>query len=365
MAGFEHEEADVIAYSAQYVDDATNSGTITFDNNAKYTRISSAHKMLDYKNFNDLENRYIWVPFHFLPGNGGKEQGENPEGSFHKKLKCTPNSYVAKDMLQTCFNDKEKSYGLHRLGVAMHVYADTFAHRDFCGISHKSNKVRELEAEKVNGKENNDKYETWAVKVKNFFKDKFDEVTSQFVEDINPLGHGAVLSYPDLPYLKWSYKNEMTGEQIDRNNSLEMKEAAKNLYKVLYAFKNDMEVNEVENIDISEDIENELELIYKNFISFDSSKSHHRHQQWLEYINGENFNSFEMGDHKLFYAPKGKNSWKYQSIGEIKYEDIGDEVYEYKESFLSSNWKLFHDALQAHRFDVIHDILPRYGICAA
>ena len=28
MVGFKHEEANIIAYSAQYVDDATNAGTI-------------------------------------------------------------------------------------------------------------------------------------------------------------------------------------------------------------------------------------------------------------------------------------------------------------------------------------------------
>jgi hypothetical protein len=32
---------------------------------------------------------------------------------------------------------------------------------------------------------------------------------------------------------------------------------------------------------------------------------------------------------------------------------------------LKSDWKHFHDALQAHRQDVLHDVLPRYGICAA
>ena len=34
-------------------------------------------------------------------------------------------------------------------------------------------------------------------------------------------------------------------------------------------------------------------------------------------------------------------------------------------SFLISDWKMFHDALQAHRFEVIHEILPKYGISAA
>ena len=77
-AGFGHRKADTVAYAAQYVDDAINSGTLRFHNGAMYTRISSAHKMLDYRNFEKLANHHVWIPFHFLPGNGGKKAGENP-----------------------------------------------------------------------------------------------------------------------------------------------------------------------------------------------------------------------------------------------------------------------------------------------
>jgi hypothetical protein len=45
----------------------------------------------------------------------------------------------------------------------------------------------------------------------------------------------------------------------------------------------------------------------------------------------------------------------------------GDEVFEWKPngSYSTSSWKHFHDTIQAHRFEIIHDILPRYGIQAA
>jgi hypothetical protein len=32
---------------------------------------------------------------------------------------------------------------------------------------------------------------------------------------------------------------------------------------------------------------------------------------------------------------------------------------------MKSNWKLFHDALQFHRLDILNDVPPKYGICAA
>ena len=65
LAGFAHTKASIIAYSAQYVDDATNAGKLHFKNGAMYQRISSAHKMLDYRNTDELANHQVWIPFHF------------------------------------------------------------------------------------------------------------------------------------------------------------------------------------------------------------------------------------------------------------------------------------------------------------
>ena len=128
-AGFDHPEAEIIAYAAQYVDDATSTGTVYFDNQAVYNRISSAHKMLDTRNTEDLANHQVWMAFHFLPGNGGKKADEDPAGSFINKIICRPNSYVAQEMVRDTILQKDRLYGLHRLGVAMHVYVDTWARR--------------------------------------------------------------------------------------------------------------------------------------------------------------------------------------------------------------------------------------------
>ncbi|MEP7126854.1 MAG: DUF6765 family protein, partial [Byssovorax sp.] len=100
LAGFSAAEASVVATSAQLVDDATEDGTILFDNGARYSRIASAHKMLDYRNFESLAASRVWVPFHFLPGNMGLPAGEPPEGPFIQRLITIPNSSVAQDMLR-------------------------------------------------------------------------------------------------------------------------------------------------------------------------------------------------------------------------------------------------------------------------
>ena len=116
IAGFNHKEADIISYSAQYVDDATNDGCINFDNGATYSRSATAHKMLDYKNFSTLANHRAWVPFHFLPGNDLKQAGQAHDKRFIYKMICRPGSYVAEDMVRDCIIDQNRPYSLHRLG---------------------------------------------------------------------------------------------------------------------------------------------------------------------------------------------------------------------------------------------------------
>jgi hypothetical protein len=87
-----------------------------------------------------------------------------------------------------------------------------------------------------------------------------------------------------------------------------------------------------------------------------------RHHKWIEEINR---GRFSFGAEKIAYVGKGKGSWKHKSIGQLAAADHGREIFPYRETFLKSNWKHFHDALQAHRLDILHDVLPRYGICAA
>jgi len=342
IAGFNRAKSSIIAYSAQYVDDATNSGTIRFSNGAMYSRISSAHKMLDYRNSDGLANHLVWIPFHFLPGNGGKPAGENPDGSFIRKLVCYPDSYVARDMLCACAKDVDKPYALHRLGITMHVYADTWAHQGFAGVNHKINEVSNLKS--------NDK---------SLDKSFINKIANFFLSESFPLGHGAALSHPDRPKLIWKYKNGL-GEKVSRNNPEIFIDAVDKMCRAMQCYLNS---------DINMDLEampglpeKESNKIFSLLNSIKGDSGEIRHNKWIEEIeNG----TFSFGVEKNDYVAKGKGSWKHKSIGQLAASDTGREEFSYKKRFMASNWKLFHDALQAHRLDILHDILPKYGICAA
>ena len=337
LAGFEHDEAEKIAYAVQYVDDATNGGVIKFTNGAMYNRISSAHRTYDFKNHLDqYENHLVWVPFHFLPGNGGKTAGENPEGSFIEKLVCYPDSPIANDVLDACIKNADKNYSLHRLGITMHVFADTYAHQGFAGVLHDINKIDKL---------------TFL----NEDQDFFDVVKARAANEF-PMGHGPALTSPDKPYLEWKYVNEYHGKPVKRNNTEIFMNAVHNLVGHLGNY-----LYQVEGKEVPDEIADDYQKIEDNFKTFREEDGENRHKRWLKSIAA---GDFSFGPQELEYKAKGIGSWKHKAIGQDKEIDEKDDTFEYSDDFLNSDWKLFHDALQAHRFDVIHNILPRYGICA-
>ncbi|RXJ98485.1 hypothetical protein CRV02_13410 [Arcobacter sp. CECT 8989] len=336
MVGFEHDKAEIIAYSAQYVDDATNSGIIEFDNGAMFSRISSAHTMeaYDLKYYLDAhENHLVWVPFHFLPGNDKLNAGENPDGSFIKKLICTPYSDVAVKMLDACIKDKDKPHFLHRVGITMHVFADTFAHQGFAGVVHDVNKVKNLVCH-------------------NYNMSFFDSLKSKTLSRKFPMGHGAALTCPDMPFLNWSYTNGL-GEEIKRDNLDLFTNAAYDIFGQLGRVLSEL------GQEVKDPIENDMNQIKKNFENFRSDDGEVRLEQWLKSIKD---GDFSFGSVDLNYIPKGIGSWKYNAINQDKEYDKKDEIFEFKDDFINSNWRNFHVALKSHRFDIVNNILPPYGI---
>lgn len=338
LAGFDQPDAEVVAYAAQYVDDATDSGTVYFENKALYHRISSAHKMVDKRNVKALANHLVWLPFHFLPGNNDMEAGQIYKGQFINKIICRPNSLIAEEMVRQAISEKHKPYGLHRLGVTMHVYADTWAHQGFAGVLHRINEVE-------NAKETGDSGV--------FKKGLVHIIIRDFIDDtIPPLGHGRATIFPDMPFLQWKYKN-YKGKPIERDNTDLFCEAANCMCMAMQRYiagDPDASVPGIKKKDMAE--------IRNLFTSCLSEEGSERHATWRAAIKD---GIFSFGSERVTYAGKGKGSWKEKALG----TNFDQEVTTYNKDFMKSDWKLFHDAVQAHRFYVIHDLLPKYEICAA
>lgn len=336
-AGFEHKDADIIAYAAQYVDDAVNDGTVCFNNMAMYNRISSAHKTIDPKNLDDTSNHLVWLPFHFLPANDGILDRGRINNTFVDKIVCRPGSEspVAEDMLDQAIAAKGKTNALHRLGITMHVYADTWAHQGFAGILHEVNEVDDAEETGSSG----------------VFEKCLGEVIGAWIGEklIPPLGHGRAMVLPDMPFLQWQYKDGR-GKKIQRDNTAAFCDAADAMCRFMQKYRGEASITGLPKKDAAE--------IRRLFSTLQTDNEKKRHASWLKAIKDGNFS---FAPESIDYDADGRNSWKAKALG----TSCDLPVHTYREDFLDSDWKMFHDAIQQHRVTLLHDILPKYGICAA
>lgn len=339
IAGFNHQQARTVAHAAQYVDDATDEGIVRFNNGAMYRRMATAHRMLDYRNYAELSTRLVWIPFHFLPGNAGLGPHENPDGSFIEKLITRPNSPIAQEMVRASILDYKKPYALHRLGITAHVYVDTWAHQGFAGVNHRVNAVRDV-------KRNGETDERFRQKVARFFNGFLHQA-------VPPLGHGAALSYPDRPYLVWSYYNGR-GELIERNNAEVFVDAADHLCRVFRRF-----LARDPDADVPGLTATVRDQLLTMLAGFREGSGQERHARWLDALR---LGRFGFGKVDLKYVAKGRDSWRHEALGTA---EGNDSIYTYSERFLRSDWKMFHDGVKAHHRTVVDEILPAYGIVVA
>lgn len=344
FGGLTPEQAEVVAYAAQYVDEATNDTPVCFDNGAMYQRIASAHKMLDYDNLPQLANHLSWVPFHFFPGNG-EFQNRQQSMRFVHKLICAADSHSSRALLEHVRAFKGQPYGLHWLGIALHVYADTFSHQGFAGISHEVNEVHDLTSESDSGFDG-------------YFQRIGDNAASWLVSNFLPLGHGAALSMPDLPFLRFSYRDGM-GRDIRRDNSKIFTHAVDQMCRVVQCYVNDIPIQEMDaQLGLPASARNEIN---KQILLLTDEDGDVRHRQWLQLLADD---AFGLGAESLQFATEGPQSWKFKARGKA-YSHGGTLLYHYQEKFLTSDWKYFHDGLKYIRLFVVGSLLPGYGICVA
>lgn len=137
-----YENADIIAYASQFVDD-NNEGLYSIDeqravfpeklpikSGGYYYPIMT--QSLSPKSLNLYVQKYVYIPFHFLPGDNTVEiKGKR------NSLNTTPNSENAKTLLKSAL----KSNNPYRIGIALHTYADTWSHQNFTGCREDWNSV--------------------------------------------------------------------------------------------------------------------------------------------------------------------------------------------------------------------------------
>jgi len=352
LAGLTHEDSQIVATSSQYVDDTVNSGALHFKTDEAFHRISCAHELSDYHLLLPVDEREVWIPFHFLPGCDG---GGDPSAEFHAKIICRPHSEVAKQMVRMCIEKSQKDHALHRLGITAHVFIDTWAHQGFAGINHRVNMASDITL--IDPKEVGAGF--WHVVahggIKAWISKQGRPVLVKLSSRFFPMGHGTVLHYPDHPFRKWSYKNGH-GELVERDNPSDFLEAADQLCRVIRRFLSGDPDREVEGLPGKD-----KSLIQSKIAQLTDNNPHIRLEAWLKAVEQ---GDFSFGSAKPVYGKAGVGSWKYQALGTTAAKIGRFERFDYSPDFLVTNWKRFHDAAMAHQYDVLKEILPNFGICA-
>ena len=230
----------------------------------------------------------------------------------------------------------------------MHVYADTWSHQGFTGTNDKVNEAKLL----IDSQGKPDQKAT--AKVKQYFRRNImDQLANLCMSEVFPLGHGAVLSHPDKPFLKWGYINGLN-QNIMRNNPQDFLEAAEQMCRWMQRYLIGDPTADVLGLP-----ELDKELIAEQLHAITDRKGQTRHQRWLHLIREGHFS---FGPVQVTYIAKGKGSWKHEALGTEAAIDTGKEVFPYHAAFSGSHWQLFHEALKQHLAYVINDLLPRYDI---
>jgi len=356
-AGLNVKHANVIAYAAQYVDDSTANDSEVHADGGMFLSVATAHTNSEaIKNAvaDHTEQRKVWVPFHFFPGNEGQ--------SLSEKLRCVKDSSLVKEMVNNHVQHAvtvKDGYGLTLIGIMAHVYADTFAHYGFSGVSSRNNKVDGTSFELDVKDKAIELYITGKLPyfvnkyTPRFILKNFRNIVSSGVElATGALGHGAVGTYPDRPFLRWRFNYEADDKLIDsgwRDNRITFLEAAEKLHSTFsdYATQAGVSKNLVSFDSIKE--------IVKNIIGLELGKEG-RINAWIDAIQSEKLFKIERNDRNesnelLHYSEKDWESDKknFNKLTESN-QVYKTEVYH------------FHQAATYHRDYTLKTLLPKHGM---
>lgn len=339
-ADFPRDEAAIIAYSSQYVDDALNGGFIKFSNYKPFYHMRTAHGMLSMENLDEMANNRAWMPFHFLPGNDpGDATGSEYE--YVSRLICRQNSQIAQDMVAECIKAKNPVNGLHRLGLTLHVYADTWAHQGFAGIFHDINKISQLYDE--------DKGHGIFERLRAKLEDMSDIFTSRLLDRL-PLGHGAAMHCPDQPFLAWSYCDYFEKPTGRIDNIVRFMDAVENVWAVLKKYQ--ASTPTLDAPPLPTEARNKIEGL---LVEFDNENGDFRHVEWQTKMMRDHFGFKEEA------YPYVKGYWKKSALNREDITNKYEEIFEFNNNFLDSNWKKYHEAALTH-WDIVMQLLRKHNV---
>ena len=344
-AGVPSNDAHTIAYAAQYVDDSTKQDSKEHEDGGLLYGIATAHhnaQVVKNSIADREEQRRVWVPFHFIPGGKGE--------TLEEKLLCVKDSIIAQEMIDYHIAAaQEKNFGLELVGIAAHVYMDTFSHYGFSGISSEYNEVDGDSFEFLNIRKGSD-IEGYLFEKRDIFKKFWIPIASSLVEEISgAIGHGGVFTYPDRPFLHWKVDFEKTRhdgtKMSNRNNPETYVEGCEKLHSRLSAFaKTRYERPAVQSFE-------DIKEIVREIIKFQGKKEERIEQRKQAIERGTIYTPDESESEQAAYSEQDWADQK-EEFHEFDSSDKGIDTHAYR----------FHQAAAFHRYYVLKDLLPKHGI---
>ncbi len=191
-AGFGQDEAKIIGYSSQFVDDNDLIFEINKDK-AQYYRNYVSQTMNILKPKSKLFR--IYPLFHFIPGDPLYPGARRRDGNLHS-LNTTPDS----DNANLLIDEAIRSENLYRIGITTHSFVDTWAHQNFIGYYNEFNSM------------------------------------SGVLEKLAPnIGHADAHHNPDRPALVWRDKR-LLGKNARVDNKDRFLKAASKLFEKFFRF---------------------------------------------------------------------------------------------------------------------------------
>ena len=357
-AGLAPGDCRVIATAAQFVDDNAGKDSINFKDGARVDVDATAHHALDVANLDPEDQRNVWIPFHFIPGNTGNEYTE--------RLICRRDSEIAQEMVTHHLGLSAKKYFLALAGITAHVYADTFSHYGFSGVSSRKNRIKMGSLKVVNEdrlddglrkhlREQGDRFQQRYGREGGFLpniKRMWRSVKSEAIEaSSGALGHGAVLTYPDRPYLHWEFSYEDAAGETrsgiqDRDNPTIFLQGTEALHGMFRRVRESHESAGTDNGREWGEIVERVKAILDR-----PGRKEERIEYWQE--------AAEAGD---LFAGRGERIPMYD-------EDEWNRLREQLASggtdssvVLEQPVFQFYQAAAAHRIYVLRDLLPSHGL---
>ena len=206
LAGYTHDEALDLCYSAQFVDCCTKTFLKSVGASVHAATSQSQAELVDTRadmvGLQDITR--IWSSFHFLPKDLNAVTPRATKAYKNKyRLICGPNGELLKATVELA-----KSRSLQASGIAMHVLADTWAHMNFAGtpslvINNTTNDFYEVMFDGTLSKISFKHAPGASDDIENFTYNS--TVFNPSENNILNLGHGHAGHLPDYSFIRYKY----------------------------------------------------------------------------------------------------------------------------------------------------------------